>query len=196
MIDSPFEIIGPPKTLDGMPTIIPMQVKGVNDEIVFLTQIKDEHPDAGLSRADSLIDRLFILVMACKDMAATCKWLETHLQLHQAENMEINYSMINKAFSLAEGSKHKLRTLKHEQNIFLEVDQYPVQAQERRFHEGMLPPAFAMASFIHPEFSAICDVNDALWIQPPQKQYGTIYEGKRSATLKTPEGALIEIIES
>jgi len=195
MIDSPFEIIGPPKTLDGLPTILPMQVKGVNGEIVFLTQIKDEHPEVGLARADSLIDRLFILVMACEDMASTCNWLESHLLLHQAEKMEINYTMINKAFGLPDGSKHKLRTLKHEQNIFLEVDQYPVHAQTRRSHAGMLPPAFAIASFIHPNFTSICDVNEKNWIKPPQQQHGTIYNHNRSATLKTPEGALIEIIE-
>ena len=129
-------------------------------------------------------------------MEATCKWLETHLQLQQAEKMEINYTMINKAFGLPDGSKHKLRTLKHGHDIFLEIDQYPAQAKTRNSHAGMLPPAFAMASFFHPNFTAICDVNEKLWIKPPQKQSGAIYDGKRSATLKTPEGALVEIIEA
>jgi len=63
-----FEIIGPPKELDGVPAIFPMQVKGQDQEVVYLTQIRDNLPDYDLPRAGSLIDKLFILVMSCPDM--------------------------------------------------------------------------------------------------------------------------------
>ena len=41
---SPFEIIGPPREIDGLPAIYPMQVKGPDGEIVYLTQIRDDLP--------------------------------------------------------------------------------------------------------------------------------------------------------
>src|SRR5690606_18824638 len=66
--DCPFEVIGPPRELDGMPMIFPMQVKGPDGEIVYLTQIRSDPPGMALPRAESAIDRLFILVLACSDL--------------------------------------------------------------------------------------------------------------------------------
>jgi catechol 2,3-dioxygenase-like lactoylglutathione lyase family enzyme len=76
---SPFEIVGPPKPLDGFPTIFPMQVKGPDQEIVFLTEILGEVPEFALPRAESLVDRLFIIVLACSDVDASNRWLESAL---------------------------------------------------------------------------------------------------------------------
>ncbi len=49
--DLPFEIIGPPREIEGLPAIHPMQVKGPDEEIVYLTQIKDDLPAYDLPRA-------------------------------------------------------------------------------------------------------------------------------------------------
>ena len=94
---SPFEIIGPPRELDGMPAIFPMQVKGPDQEIVYLTQIRQNLPAYDLPRADALIDKLFILVLACSDMQASLDWFETVLKLSPGRSMDIVYTMIAKA---------------------------------------------------------------------------------------------------
>ena len=41
---SPFEIIGPPREIDGVPAIYPLQVRGPDEEIVYLTQIRADLP--------------------------------------------------------------------------------------------------------------------------------------------------------
>jgi catechol 2,3-dioxygenase-like lactoylglutathione lyase family enzyme len=97
---SPFEIIGPPRELDGMPAIFPMQVKGPDQEIVYLTQIRENLPAYDLPRADALIDKLFILVLACSDMQASLDWFERELKLSPGRSMDIVYTMIAKAFDL------------------------------------------------------------------------------------------------
>jgi len=181
---SPFEIIGPPKELDGMPAIFPMQVKGPDQEIVYLTEIRDDLEAYDLPRAESLIDKLFILVMACSDMEATGAWLEEHLLIEKGRSMEIIYSMINKAFDLPGDTKHAIATLKHERDVFLEIDEYPKGATSRTSHDGMLPPCAAIGSFIHPEFDKLMDINKALWITPPVKRQGALYGGKRTGTLR------------
>lgn len=192
---SPFEIIGPPKELDGMPAIFPMQVKGPDGEIVYLTEIRDNLPAYDLPRAESLIDKLFILVMACSDMEASGTWLETHLLIEKGRSMEIIYSMINKAFALPADTKHALATLKHGRDVFLEIDEYPKEAVVRPQHGGMLPPCAAIGSFIHPDFDGLERVNEGLWITPPQRREGALYKGGRVGTLKDPDGTLIEMIE-
>lgn len=196
MEKSPFEIIGPPKVLDGMPAIFPMQVKGLDKEIVYLTEIRDDMPEYDLPRANSLIDKIFILVMACSDMEKTVKWLEEHLLINKGRSVEIIYSMINNAFELPADTKHAIATMKHERDVILEIDTYPKDATPRASYEGMLPPCTAIGSFIHLEFEKLLKVNKGQWITPPLQREGVLYKGKRAGTLRDPDGTLIEMIEA
>jgi len=193
---SPFKIIGPPKKIPGLDAIYPMQVKGPDEEVVFLTQINDDMPTHNLPRASCLIDKLFILVMGCSDMQASKAWLRDHLLISSDQDMEINYTMINKAFGLKDGTQHKLCTMMHEKDVFLEIDQYPNGTIARPAHHGMLPPCAAIGSFAHPEFDKLIELNKTNWITPPVKRLGTIYKNKRSGTLRAPDGTLIEMIET
>lgn len=195
MEKSPFQIIGPPKELDGMPAIFPMQVKGPDKEIIYLTEIRDDFETYDLPRAGSLIDKLFILVMACSDMEVTGAWLEKNLLIEKGRSMEIIYSMINKAFDLPTDTKHALATLKHERDVFLEIDAYPQTATARQTHPDMLPPCTAIGSFIHPDFEKLIHINKDNWITPPTPRESVIYNGKRAGTIRDPDGTLIEMIE-
>lgn len=192
--DSPFEIIGPPKELDGMPAIFPMQVKGPDGEIVYLTEIRDDLPEYDLPRAKSLIDQLFILVVACSDMEASGRWLEAQLLLEKGRSIELIYTMINGAFGLAPDTKHTIATLKHERDVFLEIDQYPNSAKARRSSPGYLPPCVAIGSFNHPDFDVVAELNSGA--ARPLNLPGAIYGGKRSIVLRGPDNTLFEIIEA
>ena len=192
---SPFEIIGSPKELEGLPAIFPMQVKGPDKEIVYLTEIRDDPTIDYLPRAESLIDKLFILVMACSNIDTTAAWFKKRLLIEKAETMEIVYSMINSAFNLPSDTKHALATLRHEGDVFLEIDAYPKETSIRSSHDGMLAPFAAIGSFMHPEFEKLMDINKGHWITPPTQQEGVIYKGKRAGSLRDPGGTLIEIIE-
>ncbi len=196
MESAPFEIIGSPKLLDGMPAIYPMQVKGPDEEIIYLTEIRADMEEYDLPRAESLIDKLFILVLACRDIDRTGQWYEKHLLVTKGRSLEITYTMINQAFDLPENTKHALATVKHERDIFLEIDQYPLETIDRISHPGMLPPCAAISSFIHPDFDALDAINKSFWITRPEIRSGAIYKGKRAATLRDPDGALVEIIEA
>lgn len=196
MEKSPFEVIGPPQELDGMPAIFPMQVKGLDQEIVYLTEIRDDMAEYDLPRANSLIDKLFILVIACSDMEKTGKWLEEHLLINKGRSIELVYSMINNAFDLPTDTKHVISTLKHERDVFLEIDAYPKGAKSRKSHNGMLPPCAAIGSFIHPQFEKLLAANKGQWITFPVRRDGVIYKGKRAGTLRDPDGTLIEMIEA
>ena len=190
MARSPFEIIGPPKQLDGLPAIFPMQVRGPDHEIVYLTQIRSDLPDYDLPRAASLIDKLFILVMACSDMGASMRWFDQTLGIKAGREMEIVYSMINQAFDLPEGSKHCLATGIHERDCFLEFDQYPDAATVRPCETGALPPGVAMTSLLHPAFDTI----QGDWITPPTVRESALYGGGRTGVLRAPDGTLVEVI--
>ncbi len=197
MLESPFEIIGPPREIDGLPAIYPMQVKGPDEEIVYLTQIRDDLPEFDLPRAESLIDRLFILVMACSDMKASLAWMAEHLDIAIGrDEMEIVYTMLAKAFGLPEEDPHVISTMVHGKDVFLELDQMPPIATARPGYDGMLPQGVAIGTFWVPDFDAIGARNTNDWIAPPTKHASCVYGGKRAATLRAPDGTLVEVVEA
>ena len=196
MLKSPFEIIGPPKELDGLPAIYPMQVKGPDQEIVYLTQIREDLPAFDLPRAEALIDRLFILVMGCSDMAASLKWLEDHVDFAIGrDRMEIVYTMLANAFDLPVEEEHVISTMVHEKDVFLELDQYPPQATVRPHYDGELVQGVASGTFLHPDFDSLDARCKDLWIEAPAVYDSCIYGGKRAGTLRALDGTLVEMVE-
>lgn len=191
MTKSPFEIIGPPREIDGLPAIYPMQVKGPDGEIVYLTQIRDDLPAYDLPRAESLIDRLFILVMGCSDMDASNRWMVRHAGVAMGRDMEIVYTMLAKAYGTPLDELHRISTMVHGRDVFLELDQYPAAAVPRPRHPGMLPPGVAIGTLFHPDFGSL----PGPWIAPPVVREGAIYRGQRAGSILDPDGAIVEIVE-
>lgn len=192
MARSPFRIEGPAQKNASLPTIFPMQVRGPDDEIVYLTQILSDLPQYDLPRAKSLIDRIFIMVLGCSDMRASGRWFETNLGLSLGRDIDIDYTMLAKAFGTPPDQKYTICTMTHERDVFLELDQYPAQAEARPKIQGALPPGIAIASFRCPNFDRIA----RYWIAPPIKRDGPIYDGARAGTVQAPDGTLVEIIEA
>jgi hypothetical protein len=189
--ESPFEVIGPPKPLDGFPTVKPMQVRGPDQEIVYLTEIRTDDPASGLPSPASLIDRPFILVLACPDLLRTRDWMAELLGLELLGPVAIHYSMISLAFGLPKGEKVELVTGKWKGEVFIELDQYPQAATVRPAHPGALPPGVAICSMTCPDLARL----EGHWASSPVVRDGPLYGGKRVGMLQTPEGALLEIIE-
>lgn len=187
---SPFRIIGPPREIEGLPTIYPMQVMGPDREIVYLTEIRGDLPAYDLPRAIGLIDKLFILVLACSDLDASMRWFGRHVRLDLGRKMEIVYTMLAQSFGTPPDDRYTIATLTHGRDVFLELDQYPPQATSRPRHAGDLPPGIALATLTHPEFDAL----QGPWIEPPRVCRGAIYDGRRAGTMRAPDGSLIEIV--
>lgn len=191
MRQSPFEIIGPPKEIPGLPTIYPMQVKGPDKEIVYLTQIRGDLPDQDLPRAASLIDKLFILVMAASDLTRSLEWFRDTVGLSFGRSVEIPYTMISKAFGQPLDTRHTLCTMTDGRDVFLELDQLPPEATARPRHDGQLPPGIALCTLLHRDLSAV----RGDWITPPVRRNGPIYDGRLTGTLRAPDGTLVELLQ-
>ncbi|MBB3954219.1 VOC family protein [Novosphingobium sediminicola] len=192
MMASPFEIIGPPKPLDGFAIVKPMQVKGADKEVVYLTQILAPGAEHGLPAPQSLVDRPFIMVLACPDLRAAMDWARDVLGLEVIDPVAIRYSMIAKSFDLPEGQKTEISTGRWGDHVFLEFDQYPQGACPRPRIEGQLPPGVAITTMEHPDFARL----SPHWAVPPAPRQGLLYQGRRTGMLLTPEGALLEVIEA
>lgn len=194
--NSPFEVIGPPREIEGLPAIYPMQVRGPDGEIVYLTQIRSDLPAYDLPRAGAPIDKLFILVLACSDMMASVRFTEEKIGLSLGRDMQIVYTMLANAFGTPLDKLYTIATVIHERDVFLEFDQYPPMATPRPQHAGMLPPGVAMCSLLIPDFAARVDRFADWLIAPPMRPPGPVYAGRHAAAMRGPDGALFELVES
>ena len=194
MLKSPFKIIGPPRELDGMPAIFPMQVQGPDGEIVYLTQIRDDLPMYDLPRATALIDRQFIHVCAVSDLKGALAWCQDKLGLSFGRDMAIVYTMLANAFGVPYENKFTIATLTHERDVFFEFDQLPPAACHRPFYQGRLPQGVAMSTIVLPDFEARVADHAEWLIMPPASRQGEIYKGKRAATMRGPDGILFELV--
>ncbi|MCG8442887.1 MAG: hypothetical protein MI723_13875 [Caulobacterales bacterium] len=188
---SPFEIIGPPREIEGLPAIYPMQVKGPDQEIAYFTQIREDLPAYDLPRAAGPIDKLFILVIACSDMQASLDWFANHIGFPTGRVMDIEYTMLADAFGTPRDELHTISTAVHDRDVFLELDQYPPAATVRPGAPDALPQGVAIGTFLHPDLDAVT----AEWIAPPARRDGPIYGGRRAGAVRAPDDTIVELVQ-
>jgi catechol 2,3-dioxygenase-like lactoylglutathione lyase family enzyme len=189
--DSPFEVIGPPREIEGLNAIYPMQVKGPDAEILYFTQIRSDLPAYKLPRASVPIDQVFIMVAGCSDLKASMRWFREAVGLQDGREMDIVYTMLAGAYGSDPEALHTIATMIDDDDVFLEVDQYPKEATPRPGHDGLLPPGAALTTFKTARFDALSG-----WIAPPEVREGPVYAGRRAGTLRGPDGILAEMVEA
>ena len=188
---SPFEVIGPPREIEGLDAIYPMQVRGPDDEILYFTQIRGDLPAYKLPRASTLIDQVFIMVAGASDLDATMAWFRDAVGLRDGRKMDIVYTMLAGAYGSDPEALHTIATMIDEDDVFLEVDQYPPEATARPGHDGMLPPGVALTTFKTHRMDELSG-----WLTAPAPHEGPVYGGKRAGTLRGPDGILAEVVEA
>lgn len=188
---SGFTIVGAPRELPGMDAFIPMQVLGTGREMVYLNQVFNDMANVDLPRAQSLTDRIFIVILGTPSRAESCRWYHERLGLEPVDTFELPYAMINEAFGLPADYISALTMVQSGRLPVVEVDDYPAQAKPRARHPGMLPPGNALVTLAMRDLDA-CTVD---WITPPVVRGGPIYEGRRAGTCLGYAGELIELVE-
>lgn len=188
---SGFTIVGEPRELPGMDAFIPMQVLGTGREMVYLNQVFNDMANVDLPRAQSITDRIFIVILGTPSRAESCRWYEERLGLEPVDTFELPYAMINDAFGLPADYVSALTMVQAGRMPIVEVDDYPEQARPRARHPGMLPPGNALVTLAMRDLDA-CKVD---WIAPPAVREGPLYEGRRAGTCLGYAGELIELVE-
>lgn len=188
---SGFTIVGPPKEIAGLPYFVPMQVTGLGREMLYLNEVRANMPATDLPPAHCPVDHMFIVILACADMAGAIIWYRSKLGLDAGEEFDINYTMINHSFGLPDGTQHRLAMMQKGRMPIIEVDRYPKDATVRSQVAGMLPPGNALVTLAVDNL----DTLSLDWITPPAVQQGPCYAGHRAATCKGPEGELLELVE-
>lgn len=188
---SGFDIVGPPKALEGLPYFIPMQVTGRGREMIYLNEVAENTPTSDLPKAGSLTDHIFIVILATPDREASLTWFERTLKLDISSSYTLAYSMINNAFDLGSDYRTTITMVQKGRLPIIEVDDYPDAATVRQGDPAMLPPGNALVTLAVDDLDAL----DAPFIAAPVARDGPLYGGRRAATVRGLAGELIELLE-
>jgi catechol 2,3-dioxygenase-like lactoylglutathione lyase family enzyme len=189
---SGFDIVGLPKEIPGLPYFVAMQMTGRGREMIYLNEVRSNTPTSDLPPAQSPIDRMFIVILACADRPAALDWYANKLHLDIGADYTIPYTMIQKAFGLPDDHLSTITMMQKGRMPIVEVDGYPDAATARGGNPDRLPAGNAMVTLAVDNLDAL----DLDWIVPPKAREGALYAGKRTATVRGPAGELIELIET
>ena len=149
LVDSPFEIIGPPADLAMSDAIRAMQVVGPSGEVLYLTEIKRPVPPFELPTARCPVDRLFIPVMLCPDRDAALAHYAS-LSGNDGLTFDTKITVINRAHGLPIDTQHPVSTIQLEGNTLIEMDQVP-GLQPVPFNGAEPTTGIALVHFDHPD---------------------------------------------
>jgi hypothetical protein len=191
--NSAFTHIGGPAFLGVSDTIRAVQYRGPAQEVFYFTA--DNGPEEGslLARAQSAVDRVFIMVLAGGDAQVISDFYQRLFRLPQIMASETPIALIARAQGLPETHSYTLKLLSLGAfSNYIEIDGYP-SAPPRIHAPGELPPGIALASF---EVTDLGAIPAAVLIDAPRVDPGRAYAGARTATLRGPAGELVELIEA
>jgi catechol 2,3-dioxygenase-like lactoylglutathione lyase family enzyme len=182
-------IIAPPKALSFTDKLYPMQARGPGGEAIYLNEVRGNLPSSDLPMAECWVDKLFIAVMGCHDMAASLNFYNALLGTGIGGQWEMPYSVINAAFNLSADTAHKLATVADGRTVLFEVDHYPAAAMPRPTDAGRLPQGVSMIGVRISQ-----PPKNAHWLVPPSVRPHAPYFGATVGVIRGLDNELLEVI--
>lgn len=197
LLSSPFEIIGPPRPLQFMPSIVAMQVIGPAGECLYFTMESGDRESSILPPPVGFVGRTFIVVCAGADFPAMLRWYVDRFSLRERPVRQSKIDIVQRAQGLGSERTIELSAIgMRQRGNLLELDGYPHGpghiAGPRPRHAGCLPPGNALVTIEVEDL----DAHAAGAILPPRAFPGTAYARRRACTLVGPAGELLELIEA
>lgn len=148
LASSPFEIIGPPRSLGSNPSIKAMQVIGPHGEVLYLTDVRAYKGKLDLCKAEWRFDRTFIVVIASNDLEHSLRHYESLFQVKRVSDQKVRIPILSKAFDLPSETTHRISSLQLAGSALIEIDQYPESAIQKPQNRDALPSGLLMISFL------------------------------------------------
>ena len=189
LLEAKTLIIAPPKALSFTDKLYPMQARGPGGEAIYLNEVLGNLPSSDLPMAECWVDKLFIAVMGCRDMAASLNFYNALLGTAIGGQWEMPYSVINAAFGLPAATAHKLATVADGRTVLFEVDHYPAAATPRPTDAGRLPQGVSMIGV-----SILQPPKNAQWLMPPSIRRHAPYFGATVGVTRGLDNELLEVI--
>ena len=142
--DTDFEVIGPPRDLLGNGAVTAMQVMGPGQELLYLTQIDHPGMQKTYGRAETDVDRVFIVVLGVSDQARTLAHYAPMARF-LTDPRPFPITVLARAHGMDPAqARFDIASVVMEQAYRIETDAYPASARPRPERPGRLPPGLAV----------------------------------------------------
>ncbi len=189
---SPFRIVGEPAPLPTIPSIRAFQMVGTAGEVLYLASETGDRSKSVLPLPNGRVGRIFIMVSAASRPQVTLDWYARSFALSPGSLRKRSNPLLNLAQGLPADTPLPIATarLARHGNL-IQVDGYAATASPREVHRGDLPPVVAMTTFTVDSIEAL----GLDRVRAPAAGRGLLYGGARTATVRGPDGELIELVE-
>ena len=182
--DADIEILMDPK-----PPWAPMAAVGPNGEgWLFNTPAENNPFHYTVLPARSFVDRISIIVCACKDRQASESFYADLLNAKPGHRAEMPLPFANRSMALPEDTAYKTGAMRFGRTPFVELDQYP---QAKHPPEANFGTSLALATL---NVASLDNIQVPL-LAGPSVFEEDFYGGKRCALYRGPDGELLELLE-
>lgn len=140
-----FRVLGHPRPLGSNPAIQAMQIAGPDGEVVYLADVRAYDGPMDLLRAQRPVDRLFIAVLASRDLDAARGYYEDERGAVRASDRRVAVPVLHQSLDLADDATVRISSVQLSGGCLIEHDQFPTTAPRRPTVAG-LPCGIAMVS--------------------------------------------------
>ena len=187
--NSAFQIIAMPRNLSTTDDIKAMQAFGPAKELTYFTTVKSTL--FGLGKAESFVDRVFIVINGGKSMDSHINFYGKTLGIEVSKPQPVRMSALNAILGFDSEREHPLSTANIGGPFMIELDQYPEGTIDRPLLPGDIPPGISIVSFVVEDLDTIPVNYRSKFLKPA----GRPYNGNRSGLTVGPNGEWIELIE-
>ena len=170
-----------------------MQVVGLAEEVLYLTEIPDDGSRPHLPNAKSFIDRIFIVPLAAPNMDTTRDWyIDNFAEVKKGiEARNIPMKLIATAMGLGDAMRMGICTVVMPGKSLIEIDDMPPGTKARPRATNSLPPGIATVSFKVDSLDKV----KLPFVAPPRAVKEAPYNGKRVGVVVGSATELIELVE-
>ena len=192
--DSAFKVLAPPAYLTDKQNVRAFQASGPSNELLYFTLIKDPSKAFfDLGKAQTPIDRVFIMVLGTADLAAASQFYQEKLGMKVVGPYPYKIEVLSSTYNLPADTLHDLSLVPLPEKFMLELDQYPEGAKPVPDIPGELPPGVAMISFI---VGNVDQLGELEAYAAPAGLPAFPYDGRRVVTVRGAVGERLELIEA
>lgn len=184
-----FSVIGAPANLAVSDAIRAMQVVGPAGEVLYLTEVRSEVPPFELPQAEAFVDRLFIAVLACNDLAASQAFYH-QLGADQPLQFSTRIGVLNRAWKQPPEHEYQVATAQLAGRTLFEIDHLP-EADSLPASALIPPSGIASVGLIADNLKALA----CQWRAPPRPIADFPWQGQLGGCALGPTGEWLEFMQ-
>ncbi len=186
---SVFEIIGEPKALDVSPAISACQVVGPAGEVLYLTAVAEPVPPFELPTASTMVDKLFIPVLAVPNRDESMAFYEK-LANSKALAFDTKVTVVNKSLGKPMDRRIPVCTIQLDAESLIEIDEIVEFSSKPSLDKGLVN-GIAMISFYVDSF----DLIEGSAVGESYEIENEFYKGKEARLFKGKAGEYLELVK-